>query len=176
MLYDNIYISLGRNCAPREYIKYTLKMSKSTGYLTCPFDLCQTNFDALYKCLDTDFKYFFDDLCLIDGINAAGNRSKCGMGRKNITNKYGMIFNHEGSTHSHLFKEGKNDDFFYIKNNFAQFRARYSNRINNFYHYIENSKKVTFVVYKLDKDVRFSKLQRMLKTKYKHLDIHYICL
>jgi hypothetical protein len=29
-----------------------------------------------------------------------------------------MIFNHEGTTHSHLFKEGKNDDMFYIRNKY----------------------------------------------------------
>ncbi len=174
--YARTYISLGENCHPREYIKHGLNISKRMGYLTCPFDLCVTSFDALYKCLDTDFKYFFDELRLIDGSNSAGNRENCGAGGKNITNKYGIVFNHEGSTHSHLFKEGKNDDFFYIRNNFAQFRARYINRINNFNNYIKHSKQVTFIVYKSNKNKRFPILQQMLKNKYKHLDIDYIYL
>lgn len=53
-----IYISLGYNCEPRIYIKGNLKISKSLGYKTCPFDLCVTNFDSLYNCIKTDFQYF----------------------------------------------------------------------------------------------------------------------
>ena len=40
----------------------------------------------------------------------------------NITNFYNIVFNHEGSTHSHLFNIGKNDDLFFIRNNFEEFK------------------------------------------------------
>lgn len=171
---EHIYISLGRNCNPRIYITRILGISKNKGYLTCPFDLCQTSFDSLYACLETDFKHFFDNLSLINGPNAKGDRSKCGMGNKNITNHYKIVFNHEGSTHSHMFKEGTNDDLYYIRNNFEQFRKRYEARINNFKYYMENSKKVTFVVHELNKNILFPKLKELINNKYKNIDINYL--
>ncbi len=63
----------------------------------------------------------------------------------NITNAYCMIFNHEGSTHSHMFIEGKNDDEYYIRNNFEKFRERYTNRINNFRNYINSSDEIVLI-------------------------------
>jgi hypothetical protein len=104
---DNIYISLGYNCSPRIYIKKSLGKSKKNGYNSCPFDLCITNFNALCKCIEDDFKHFFDNLRLIPGINAKGDRSKCGKGGRNITNYYNIIFNHESTTHSHMFNNEK---------------------------------------------------------------------
>jgi hypothetical protein len=56
-----------------------------------------------------------------------------------------MIFNHEGSTHSHLFKEGKNDDEFYIRDDFKKFKERYSVRIKNFLNYIEENNEIIFI-------------------------------
>jgi len=100
-----VYISLGVNCRPRKYIK-SLGYSRTSGYKTCPFDICVTPFPALKKCIETDFAHFFENLSLIPGPNASGDRSLCGDGGVNISNSYGMIFNHEGSTHSHLFIDG----------------------------------------------------------------------
>jgi hypothetical protein len=57
-----------------------------------------------------------------------------------------MIFNHEGSTHSHLFNIGKNDDSFYIRNDFEKFKERYAIRINNFKNYIQTHDHIVFVV------------------------------
>lgn len=96
------------------------------------------------------------------------------MGNKNITNHYKIVFNHEGSTHSHMFKEGTNDDLYYIRNNFEQFRKRYEARINNFKYYMENSKKVTFVVHELNKNILFPKLKELINNKYKNIDINYL--
>jgi hypothetical protein len=129
---EQIYISLGYNCGPRIYMKTDLHINMATGYLTCPFDLCITKFDALYNCIETDFKYFFDELKLIPGGNADGDRSLCGPGGMNITNYYNIIFNHEGSTHSHLFKTETNNDLFYIQNDYEEFKKRYTARITNF--------------------------------------------
>ena len=127
-----IYISLGCQCGPRTYIKNKLKLTRDNGYKSCPFDLCITPYESLYKCLETDFEFFFDNLHTIPSPNAGGDRSKCGVGLLNITNYYGIVFNHEGSTHSHLFKEGTNDDDFYIRDDFKKFKERYLTRIKNF--------------------------------------------
>ena len=142
---SNIYISIGYNCDPRMYIKWEHNLRKSNGYLSCPFDLCVTPFDSMRKCIETNFEYFLDELRTIPGENAKGNRELCGKGQLNITNKYGIIFNHEGSTHSHLFATGKNDDEFYIRDDFKEFRLRYSKRVENYLNYIKNYNEITFV-------------------------------
>lgn len=146
------YVSVGWNCAPRVFIKNTLKLTKKSGYKTGPFDLCITQYNSLVNCINTNFANFFDDLHLEPGSNAAGNRSSCGPGGMNIVNSYGMIFNHEGSTHSHLFEEGKNDDEFYIRNNFQKFRERYTRRIQNFRDYINNSQEIILIFSKHPND------------------------
>jgi hypothetical protein len=140
-----MYISLGCYCYPRVYMKEKLNLTYKNNYKSCPFDLCVTPYTSLYDCLKTDFKYFFDDLHLAVGCNAPGNRTLCGEGGKDIKNYYGMIFNHEGSTHSHLFNEGKNDDEFYIRNDFYEFKKRYKRRINNFLEYIDKHDNIIFV-------------------------------
>jgi len=169
-----ISISLGYNCDPRINIKNTL-MSKKDGYKTCPFDLCITPFHSLCECIETDFRYFLDDLRLIPGGNADGDRTNCGEGKQNITNHYNMIFNHEGSTHSHLFNEGKNDDLFYIRNDFEEFKKRYSKRIENYNKYISECDDITFLYKKdpYDDDASFDyeKLFTLLKKKYNNKNI-----
>lgn len=137
-----IYISIGCQCSPRIYIKDVLHLSKTQGYNSCPFDLCITPYTALYECLRTDFQFFFEDLHLVPGENAAGDRPQCGSGLENIKNKYGMTFNHESPTHSHLFHTGTNDDLFYIRDGFLEFKKRYTERIANFHKYIEENDEI----------------------------------
>ncbi len=134
-----VYISLGFNCDPRVFIKNRLGLSKASGYRSCPFDLCITPFEALCRCLEDNFQHFFEGLRTIP------------WGSKNaITNSYGMIFNHEGSAHAHLFQVGKDDDLYYTRNDFEKFKERYTARINNFQRYVRESKQITFII-KLDK-------------------------
>lgn len=173
MTQPRIYISLGWNCDPRGHI-HRIGLTKANGYLTCPFDLSMTPFNSLCKCIEDDFKHFFDDLRLIPGQNADGDRSKCGAGGMNITNHYNMVFNHEGSTHSHLFKNGKNDDLFYIRNDFGEFRKRYENRIQNYKKYINRYNNIIFVYKKHDNDYDLKKLYKLLKEKYINKNIKII--
>ena len=165
-----MYISLGYNCTPRTYMKESLRISKRKGYLSCPFDLCITPFDGLYHCIETNFEYFFKELKLVDGSNATGDRSLCGSGNKNIVNSYSMIFNHEGSTHSHLFREGKNDDEFYIRNDFEGFKKRYSKRIENFYNNINSSNFIYFICHEYTRE-QTDKLLILLKDKFPNKEL-----
>ena len=89
------------------------------------------------RCKD-DYARFFE-LQLIPGQLADGDRSLCSNPSEgyNIKNGYGMIFNHEGSTHSHLFREGQYDNEYFIRDDFAKFKERYQTRIANFYSYIQ---------------------------------------
>jgi hypothetical protein len=142
---SEITISLGYNCDPRIYMKKELKISKLDGYKSCPFDLCITSFNSLCKILINNFENFFDDLKIIEWGNADGNRSLAGAGITAISNKCNMIFNHEGGGHSHLFREGKNDDDFFSRNDFKEFKKRYSKRILNFKNYCKNYDEIIFI-------------------------------
>ena len=142
---DVTHISIGGNCAPRSFLKTKLNLSKQDGYNSCPFDLCITPYEALCKALETDFASFFDDLHMIAWSNAEGNRSLAGPGLFAISNTYGITFNHEGGGHSHLFKHGTNDDMFYVRNDFSEFRKRYENRISNFRTYCKHAQEIVLV-------------------------------
>jgi hypothetical protein len=153
--------------------------SRASGYKSCPFDLCITPFSALKKCIETDFVHFFEDLRLIPGSNASGNRSLCGYGGFNITNSYGMIFNHEGSTHSHLFVTGCNDDEYYIRNNFKEFRKRYQIRIDNFKEYISCSEDIVFVFSKypgIESDGNVDDICKMFTIRYPFKMFKYLLI
>lgn len=174
---SHIFISIGYNCDPRMYLRWEHNLQKSNGYLSCPFDLCVTSYEAFRNCIDTDFEDFFKDLRLIPGPNATGDRSLCGKGGQNITNAYGMVFNHEGSTHSHQFKEAKNDDEFFIRDDFKEFRLRYSKRIENYLHYIKTNNEITFV-YNPDPalQTKENELREYLTQKYKDKVVKLKCL
>jgi hypothetical protein len=161
-----IYISLGYNCDSRMYIKNKLNLTKQNGYKTCPFDLCITSFESLCKCIETDFQHFFDDLKLIPWECAGGRNINDLKNKHAIQNQYNIIFNHEGSGHSHLFNEGKNDDLFYIRNNFEKFKERYLIRINNFREYIKNYDNIIFIHKNNNANYNPKRLIQLLKIKY----------
>jgi hypothetical protein len=147
---ENIYprlnwISLGYNCDPRTDLKNQYETSRSNGYLTHPFDLCISPPSAVEDLLEHNFETFFKGLRVCTWGNALGNRSNAGPGGTAITNDAGIIFNHEGGAHSHLFAEGRNDDEFYIRNNFYKFRQRYEKRIENFKNTLRNYNKIYFL-------------------------------
>tara|TARA_Y200000002_G_C22401039_1_gene545654 strand:+ start:189 stop:671 length:483 start_codon:yes stop_codon:yes gene_type:complete len=146
-----IYISLGQSCNPRIKIKYKFKLSKKNGYKTCPFDLCITNFYALIKTLESNFKNFYEGLKIKGGT---------------ITNNNGILFNHESSYQSHLFRNGTNDKEFYTRNNFKEFKIRYDRRIRNFKEYLKLYKNIVFIYQ--DKNNNFKK-----DLVIKHITKHY---
>lgn len=170
---EKILISIGYNCTPRIFIKHVYNISKNDGYKTCPFDLCITNYDGLVRCIEEDFANFFTNLQLIYGQNAEGDRSLCGPGFTNITNSYGLVFNHEGSTHSHLFLDGKNDDDYYIRNDFEKFKERYVQRIQNFRNYLKTYNKIDFL-YQNYENFNTEYFTKMIEARYGPKDINFI--
>ena len=156
-------------------------LNKSDGYLTCPFDLCITSFDSLYKCIETDFKYFFDDLRLTPGLIEGEDITNCNIHSKTITNYYGILFNHESAIHSNLFKTSRDDDLFYIRNNFDEFKKRYEKRIENFRYYINNYDNITFIYknidnYDINNQYNLEKLKDLLYQKYNNKNINIIVI
>ena len=144
---SDIFCSIGKNCDSRIYMKNVLNISKKGGYKTCPFDLCMTSLESLLKTISDNFKTFYTDLHLIQGKNAeVGIRPKTASeGNKLITNIHNLVFNHESPTNSHLFRDGTNDDFYFIRNNFLHLRELYNARIFNFNSYIINNKYITLI-------------------------------
>ena len=175
MIKKTINISIGVNCYPRIFIK-NIGFSKNNGYKSCPFDLCITPFNSLKKCLEDDFFHFYDGLNLIPGINGKGDRTLSGKGFENITNYYGMVFNHESPTHSHLFKDGQNDDNFYIRNDFLEFKKRYNTRINNFRNYLDEYDNICFVYTRypgIESDGNLDDICNIFRNKYPFKTITY---
>tara|TARA_B110000285_G_scaffold213599_1_gene258070 strand:- start:463 stop:1071 length:609 start_codon:yes stop_codon:yes gene_type:complete len=168
----DVYISLGYKCSPRGAIKNVYGFSKKNGYKSCPFDLCIAPFNALCKILENDFSTFFDGLKIIEWENGNGDRSKSGPGNTAITNKCGIIFNHEGGGHSHLFKVGRNDDTFYSKNNFKEFRIRYARRIQNFQNIFKNSNNIIFVY--TGNEFKEDIIRKIIEKTYGHKIIKFI--
>lgn len=158
-----MFVAVGQNCTPRIYMNQVLGITKNGGYKSCCFDLCVTPFSASMAALGDDFAQFFD-LLIVDGPNAEGDRSLAGPGGRNIANKYGMSFNHEGSTHSHMFTEGKNDDDFYFRDDFMQFRQRYAARVQNFRDAMQHPA-VTLVTHGYDV-AQQAELLRLVRHKY----------
>jgi len=158
------YICAGGNCNPRMYLTRILGVSRAGGYGTLPFDLCITTFESIRACIETDFSEFFKDLRLIPGNNPYGDRSKAGPGLQSITNAYGMEFNHEGPSHSHLFAEGTNDDDFYVRNDFEKFQERYLRRIENFRKLLAAHDNITIVAEHTQSDQE--KILQVFSTTY----------
>ena len=139
------WISLGWNCDPRINLKNKYKTGRRNGYKTHPFDLCISPPPAVENLLEHNFETFFKGLRVRSWGNAAGDRSNAGPGLTSITNDAGIVFNHEGGGHSHLFSEGRNDDEFYIRNDFHKFRERYKKRIENFKNTLINYNEICFL-------------------------------
>lgn len=83
-----------------------------------------------------------------------------------ITNNNGILFNHESSYHSHLFRNGTNDKEFYTINNFKEFKIRYDRRIRNFKEYLKSYNNIVFVYQ--DKNNLFN-----IDLVIKHITKHY---
>jgi hypothetical protein len=59
MSHTDVAISLGSDCLPAAWGKYKdFRETKSTGYLTCPFDLMVSNYEGVVKCIHDDFTHF----------------------------------------------------------------------------------------------------------------------
>lgn len=136
LLGNRIPISLGWNCNPAGHRANGYNFRRSTGYLTCPFDLGVTPYYGLCQCLLDNFdrKKFFNLRIEYDELNL----QFC------ILNEYNMWFNHESEPYNKHEKihwtPGKWED-----NNFVLFIERYERRIQNFLNYINNNN-ILFII------------------------------
>lgn len=154
----NIAISLGNRCATSIWgVANNFRETKENGYLTCPFDLCVTNYKGIIDCINDDFVHFTDPNYLsleyygyqdIHVDNAFPEQLLI------YNKKYNFCFNHESPYHADLFsienQNWPNGPTHYIDNNFQLLIERYNKRIQNFRNYlIDPNNYITFMI-KLD--------------------------
>lgn len=198
MAKKTIGISLGFNCHPAIYgVENNIRTRKTEGYLTCPFDECNSYFGGVIECIKDDFKDFFNPIYLqlleipfdytiiyINSINKwdiydSNNPEHIGehycggfkTGEKIIYNtKYKMMFIHESPDHAnlHIIQNWPGGKNHFVNNDFALFKERYKRRINNFMTYLCSNNKINFIVSRYSQDM--SILDALLKNKYPTLE------
>jgi hypothetical protein len=163
---NKVCISLGWNCHSAVHSVNTgLRIRKSDGYNTCPFDEMVTNHDGIVQCLLDDFKYFCDETNLqlnyIQGDDTIYNT------------KYNFIYNHESPGHANLYitqnwAEGINH---YVNNNYYNFKRRYEKRVNNFRNYLSDPNNyIIFVITSWNKTQDdMADLKNAIETHYPNL-------
>ena len=157
---NNGVVSIGGDCDSRMMIKSGLGYSKANGYKTCPFDLLLSTFVSARYHIETDFLEFFDGLHIIPSCPVGCEVCVRGphAGRGLISNKTGIVFEHESPTHAHLFEGkgspsgedferalAKNDTDFFVRNDFAELKKKYKERIVNFRNVIKENEEIIMV-------------------------------
>lgn len=164
-------ISLGLNCASAvDLYKNGIRESKKNGYKTCVFDLMVSNLPGIIKCINDDFKYFCD-LDYIQLKNSVHDFFGIPVGSQVLCNTYyNFVFTHESPGHILLFWHEKWPDGIdhYVKNGYAKFIERYTQRINNFKEYMNGENKIIFKIIGPEGQ-NLDELNNALKLKYPNL-------
>lgn len=151
---SEVAISLGWRCETAQIgVNLGIRGIRSEGYNTCPFDLLNTNYIGVCKCIEDDFKYFTDIryLKLVKGTYCSEHFSMYDSPKEEfqiVNTYYGFVFNHESPGHGNLYIDegwagGINH---FVDNDFKNFIERYEQRINNFRKYISESEKINFLL------------------------------
>lgn len=140
---DEIGISLGWRCGAAMFaVEKNIRGTRKEGYMTCPFDIGVTNYIGICKCIEDDFKYFCDLKYLT--LRKEPKMKKI-LGENQTEDQYwiyntyyNFTFNHESPGHGNLYLAEcwENGINHFVDNNFEKFIERYTNRINNFRHYL----------------------------------------
>lgn len=173
---NEVSISLGWRCETAQLgVLLGKRGTRSDGYLTCPFDLLNTNYVGVCKAIDDDFKYFTDlkYLKLVEGYFCSEHFDIYSEPKKEtqiVNTYYGFVFNHESPGHGNLYinenwQDGINH---FTNNNFKKFIERYDCRINNFRKYIKESSKINFLLMRYNSIP--SELCDIIGRKYPKLD------
>jgi hypothetical protein len=173
-----IGISLGWRCeAAQLAVKNRIRSTKSEGYMTCPFDLCVTNYIGICKCIEDDFKYFCDTKYLelkkepLMKEHFGENQTDDQFWIYNTY--YNFTFNHESPGHGNLYltENWENGINHFVDNNFEKFIERYKNRINNFRNYINSDNNfINFVLLRYN-DIPYT-LENIILEKYPKLNFN----
>lgn len=172
---SEVAISLGWRCETAQIgVNSGVRGVKSDGYRTGPFDLLNTNYIGVCKCIENDFKYFTDPkyLKLVEGTFCSEHFAMHTEPKNEyqiVNTYYGFIFNHESPGHGNLYIDenwsgGINH---FIDNNFEKFIERYNNRIENFRNYLKFDK-VNFLLMRYNSIP--TELCEIISNKYPNLN------
>ena len=172
---SEIAISLGWRCETAQIgVNSGIRGIRNDGYKTGPFDLLNTNYIGVCKCIEDDFKYFTDPnyLELVEGTFCSEHFSMHKKPKKEfqIINKYyGFIFNHESPGHGNLYIDEKWSGGInhFVDNNFKRFIERYDSRIENFRNYLKYDK-VNFLLMRYNSIP--TELCKIITDKYTNLN------
>jgi len=170
----NITISLGFSCESAiKSINLGIRTTKDKGYLTCPFDLCLTNYAGIILCIQENFKHFCDTsyLSVIPASFSAGTIIKSE--RLIYNTRYNFIFNHESPDHVSIWSKeawsgGKTH---FIDNNFAFFIKRYKQRVSNFLRYLQTGE-ITFIIG--NNEPNLDELNKIIQIMYPKLVFNFL--
>jgi hypothetical protein len=172
-------ISLGWDCGPAIYgVDNKLRLRKSEGYKTCPFDMMISNYKGVIECINDDFKYFCSPEYLkVVKIIDKYNHLNLPLGSTILVNtKYNFVMNHESSGHGDLWisENWPKGKFHYEMNNFEEFIKRYERRIENFRYYMNNCYEVTFLISKINNTSETNlELDNVIRNKYPNTQINF---
>jgi hypothetical protein len=172
----DIGISLGWRCESAIYaVNNKIRKIRDEGYLTCPFDICVTNYIGLCKCIEDDFKYFCDTSYLV--LKKEPKLKKI-LGENQTEDQYwiynsyyNFAFNHESPGHGDIYLKEKWEGGInhFTSNNFEKFIERYTKRINNFRHYLSlKNTRINFVILRYN-SVPYE-LSNIIQQKYPNLN------
>ncbi|ELS00524.1 Putative papain-like cysteine peptidase (DUF1796) [Xenococcus sp. PCC 7305] len=140
-------VSLGSNCMSRTIpTRWGLKLSKSMGELTHPFDLSIHPYNSVCQVIENEFQDYLDPILLKKNHNGVPKHKK-----------YQIVFNHER-------------DSYFSQNNFRQLIKIYEARIKNFYHDV-NKYSIIFLYFNKPKENIFPlELAKIIQNKFKEVN------
>lgn len=178
----SIFISLGWDCGPATIsVNKKLRKTKSEGYMTCPFDLMNTNYQGIVECFKDDFQYLLDPSYIeLKVVQKDCDFLAFKKGDKLIVNtKYNFIFNHESPNHGqlHLHENWANGPNHFCINNFEEFFVRYRNRVQNLKNYLNSGSRIVFINSKVNNNLETcGEIISVIKEKYPKLNFGFYFL
>ena len=184
---NNIGISLGSRCSSTIWaVEHNFRKRRSSGYNTCPFDLCVTNYKGIVECIRDDFRYLTDisyikiaDPSEFPNIVVHHTRH----GEHLIYNtKYNFCFNHESPYYQDLYKKEEwiNGPNHFVNNDCSLFIERYMKRIHSFREYMADKENHINFIFLFDSGENPNneclELRNVLKERYPELSYSIVII
>lgn len=146
--YDCKIVSLGSNCISRTIpTRWGLKLPKSMGELTHPFDLSVHFYRSVCQVIENDFEDYLNPLLFRQNQNGIPEHKK-----------YRIVFNHER-------------DGYFSEDNFSPLIKTYEARIRNFYSDIAKNSILFLYFNRPNENIFPLELAEIVKDKFK--DVNY---
>lgn len=168
-----IGISLGGSCNPAGQLRDSIARYYGIRDQAYPFDWLISPFEAVYKCLEEDFKNFLNPDCLQiyqhQGPGWTGVLNTC----------YGLKFIHDFPTNNHPIAWSEDDMAFdgavipSFLNQLAVVKEKYDRRIKRFRDALNSNNEIIFIRSMATKEQAI-RLYNLIKSKYPNLNFTLI--